>query len=123
LTRPPSTFFCWFTSPIDFVSCSLTVPFAYLSCSNSWKLWDARVWIGLDANDIPKAADGGADLDSFPYADTELAGADTYTFTIPLESTSSCSEAAEYQLVMATYSYIGDPCVPSNGESSVNGAH
>ena len=85
---------------------------------NSWKLWEARLWIGLDANSIPEDTNKDADLASFPYSNTNLGGADTHTFSVFLDSAAACASAAEYQVAVVTYSFVGDPCIPFNGTCS-----
>jgi len=81
-----------------------------------WKFWDAFIWVGTDAKDIPMLPDGTADFDKFPHQKKNLKGADVVSLDITLDSKDACS-AGEYNLIMASYALIGEPCPNNNGSA------
>ena len=54
------------------------------STKDGWGLMETHLWVGDDLADMPQTRKGNPKIGNFPYQAEDLAGATSYSFTLPL---------------------------------------
>ncbi len=74
--------------------------------TNGWTLNEVQLWVGQSLSTMPTTKTGNPQVGLFPYKASNLSGATTYTFDIPLSSLSTAIDLCGQTLLIAAHAAV-----------------
>jgi hypothetical protein len=95
------------TVSVDVAGSDLVVTY---DTANGWSLDEVHLWVGDDRADMPQNRRGSPKIGRFPYADENLGGLTSYSFSVPLGSLGiSCpADLSDREIYIAAHAVVSN---------------